>query len=167
MCGHNMTTKFPPDFHNYAELNWLVNFFLKFTIAQLNKLILGCKPRWSTKREKSIILEVVAKRCSAKKLSWKFHKNYREIPVLESLSKEAVVQRCSVKGVFLKISQNSQENTCVIVSFLRTPSPTEHLQWMLLFLILKCVQAVRLATLLKTDPSTGVSEPAICTFSTK
>ena len=31
---------------------------------------------------------------------------------------EAVVQRCSVKKAFLKISQNSQENTCVRVSFL-------------------------------------------------
>ena len=30
----------------------------------------------------------------------------------------AVVQRCSVKKVFLEISQNSQENTCTIVSFL-------------------------------------------------
>ena len=60
--------------------------------------------------------------------------------------------------MFLKISQNSQENTCVRVSFflrpatllkkrlwhrclprnfakfLRTPSPTEHLRWLLLFL---------------------------------
>ena len=31
---------------------------------------------------------------------------------------EAIVQRCSVKKVFLKIPQNSQENTCVRVSFL-------------------------------------------------
>ena len=31
---------------------------------------------------------------------------------------EAVVQRCSVKKVFLKISQNSQENTCARVYFL-------------------------------------------------
>ena len=30
---------------------------------------------------------------------------------------EAVVQRCSVKKVFLKISQNSQENVCTRVSF--------------------------------------------------
>ena len=30
---------------------------------------------------------------------------------------EAVVQRCSVKNVFLRISQNSQKNTCVGVSF--------------------------------------------------
>ena len=31
---------------------------------------------------------------------------------------EAVGQRCSVKKVFLGIWQNSQENTCVRVSFL-------------------------------------------------
>ena len=30
---------------------------------------------------------------------------------------EAVAQRCSVKKVFLKILQNSQENTCARVSF--------------------------------------------------
>ena len=31
---------------------------------------------------------------------------------------EAVVQMCSVKNVFLKLSRNSQENTCARVSFL-------------------------------------------------
>ena len=36
----------------------------------------------------------------------------------ESLSSEAVTGRCSVKKMFLKISQNSQEETCVGVSFL-------------------------------------------------
>ena len=30
---------------------------------------------------------------------------------------EAVAQRCTVKNVFLKISQNSQENTFARVSF--------------------------------------------------
>ena len=30
---------------------------------------------------------------------------------------EAVLQRCSVKKVFLKISQNSQENSCARVCF--------------------------------------------------
>ena len=34
------------------------------------------------------------------------------------LPTETVVQRCSVKNVFLKNSQNSQENTCARVSFL-------------------------------------------------
>ena len=39
---------------------------------------------------------------------------------LKTISKpEAVVQRCSVKKAFLEISQNSQENTCAGVSFLR------------------------------------------------
>ena len=33
------------------------------------------------------------------------------------LFSKAVVQRCSVKKVFLKISQNSQENNCARVSF--------------------------------------------------
>ena len=32
--------------------------------------------------------------------------------------KEAVVQRWSVKKMFLKTSQNSQENSCATVSFL-------------------------------------------------
>ena len=30
---------------------------------------------------------------------------------------DAVVQRCSVKKVFLKMSQNSQENICTRISF--------------------------------------------------
>ena len=34
------------------------------------------------------------------------------------LKTEAVLCRCSVEKVFLKISQNSQENTCTRVSFL-------------------------------------------------
>ena len=38
--------------------------------------------------------------------------------LLGSIKAEAVVRRCSVKKVFLKISQNSQENTCARVSFL-------------------------------------------------
>ena len=33
-------------------------------------------------------------------------------------SSEAVTQKCSVKKVLLKISQNSQENTCARVSYL-------------------------------------------------
>ena len=32
---------------------------------------------------------------------------------------EAVVQKCSVKKVFLEIPQNSQENTCATVSFIK------------------------------------------------
>ena len=39
-------------------------------------------------------------------------------PILDIGHVEAVALRCSVKRLFLKISQNSQENTCVRVSFL-------------------------------------------------
>ena len=39
--------KFPPDFHNYAGFNGLVNSFSQFTITPPNKLILGCKPHGS------------------------------------------------------------------------------------------------------------------------
>ena len=65
---------------------------------------------------------------------------------------EAVARRCSVKKVLLKISQNSQENTCARVCFLvklqnenltqvffvnfakfsRTAFFTKHLWWLLL-----------------------------------
>ena len=58
------------------------------------------------------------------------------------LSLEAVVQWCFVRKVFLEISQNSQENTYVTVSFLikspeapRTPFYIEHLWWLLLYLL--------------------------------
>ena len=37
------------------------------------------------------------------------------------VSPEAVVWRCSVEKLFLEISQNSQENTCVRVSFRPKP----------------------------------------------
>ena len=46
-----------------------------------------CESHWSTKREKNKIMwEVVARSCSAKKLSWKFHKTHREVLALGSLS---------------------------------------------------------------------------------
>ena len=40
---------------------------------------------------------------------------------------EAVAWRCSVKKVFLKISQNSQENTCTRVSLIKLQASTLHL----------------------------------------
>ena len=36
---------------------------------------------------------------------------------------EAIAGRCSVKIIILKISQNSPENTCVGVSFLKSCKP--------------------------------------------
>ena len=75
-----------------------------------------------------------------------------------TLSPEAVAQRCFGKKVFLKISQNSQKNTCARVffnkvtglspatlfkkrlwhrwfscEFLGTPFYIEHLWWLLLY----------------------------------
>ena len=38
----------------------------------------------------------------------------------ENISAEAVGRRCSVKKMFLKISQNAQENTCARACFLIT-----------------------------------------------
>ena len=38
---------------------------------------------------------------------------------------EGVVQRCSVKKMFIEISQKSQENTCVRVSFLMKMTPAQ------------------------------------------
>ena len=46
-----------------------------------------------------------------------FHLHMR-FQFMISPSAEAVVRGCSVKKVFLKLSQNSQENTCVRASFL-------------------------------------------------
>ena len=118
------------------------------------------------------------------------------MPVLESLSKEAVAQRCFVKRVFLKISQNSQENSCARVSFpiklqasglqlylkrdsgigvsfefckisKNTFSYRTSLVTASVSNTVKYVQAVRVVTLLKRDPSTGVLEAAICRSSTK
>ena len=96
-----------------------------------------------------------------------FLKLQKEIPVLQSLSdtikelqavrlatllkrhprsgvSEPAVCRSSTKQVFLNNSQNSQENTYVRVTFLRTPCFTEHLQWLLLK-----VSGFQPATLLK------------------
>ena len=81
-------------------------------------------------------------------------------------SSEVVVRMCSVKKMFQEISQNSEENTGVRVSFLlnffylnfikietlaqlfsvnfakilRTPFFTEHFRWLLLHLIQSCIQ---------------------------
>ena len=44
-------------------------------------------------------------------------KNWDPFSLLNVDYKEAVVRRYSVRKVFLKFSQNSQENTCTRVSF--------------------------------------------------
>ena len=50
-------------------------------------MVLACKRHSSAKKKKKIILEVVARRCSAKKLSKKFLKIRKEITVRQSLLK--------------------------------------------------------------------------------
>ena len=49
-----------------------------------------------------------------------FQNNYSVelLPIVFSVKKEEVTQKCSVTKVFLKISQNSQKNTCARVAFL-------------------------------------------------
>ena len=45
------------------------------------------------------------------------HFDKQRPPALRKDNPEAVVRRCSSKEVFLKISQYSQENTCIEISF--------------------------------------------------
>ena len=40
---------------------------------------------------------------------------------------EAVARRCSIEKIFLKISQNSQENTCAIVFFNKVTGKASYL----------------------------------------
>ena len=52
----------------------------------------------------------------------------------KALIPEAVVGSCSSKYLFLKISQISQENTCVRVSFLKAVAggqQVQHPRWLL------------------------------------
>ena len=56
--------------------------------------------------------------CSIETLCGKLREGICSIETLCGKLKEAVSQRWSVKKVFLKILQNSQENTCARVSFL-------------------------------------------------
>ena len=42
----------------------------------------------------------------------------KELKIKINFKKEAAVRKCSTKQTFLKISQNSQEETCDWVSFL-------------------------------------------------
>ena len=94
MCGDNVTIRFPPDFHDYTGLNGFVNCFPWFTVATPNEMILGCKPHWSAKRKKK--QHHVRNDCS--KVFW--------------------------KTAFLKVSQNSQRNTCATVTLLRVFTPS-------------------------------------------
>ena len=83
MCGHNLTMKLPPEFHNYTGLNRLVNFFSEFTIAPPNKLILRSKPHWSGKTKKTTSCEMWL---LGGVLQKRFPKNLWKFTVWQSLS---------------------------------------------------------------------------------
>ena len=67
------------------------------------------------KRENVLVVHVV-------KYAWQLFLKKIHINILSTCkldqSAEAAPQRCSIKKMFLKNSQNSQENTCAIASFL-------------------------------------------------
>ena len=141
MCGHNLTIKFPPDLRNYTELNglWIPSPNLPL-LNQINWFKAANHAYWKKEKKSNIMWEVVTRRCSARTLSWKYYKIYREMPVLESLSKNAVVHKCSIKSLrpatLLKKRLWYRSFPVNFAKFLRTPSHTEHLRWLLLFLIL-------------------------------
>ena len=118
MCGRNLIMKFPLDFHNYQELNGLVNSFSNFTIAPPNIVILGGKPRWSAKRKKNILLEVAARKRSAKTPTWKFLKIYRVIPVLEfSFWRSRRPEGFCKKEVLENFAKFKEKHLCQILFF--------------------------------------------------
>ena len=78
---------------------------------------------------------------------------------LSAICSKVLARKCFVEKVFLKMSQNSQGNTCARVSFLmnlqveaqtlfrwilskllRTPFSTKHLQWLLVLVVFqRCI----------------------------
>ena len=116
MCGHNLTLKFPPDFHNYTGVNGLVNSFFSFTIAPPNKSISSCKPLPANLLKKKL-WNMCFPVNFPKFLRTPFSQNTSGPLLLPGDSKPAVC-RSSTKQVFLNNSQNSQENTYVRVTFL-------------------------------------------------
>ena len=74
MSGHNLTMKFPPDFHNYTGLNGLVDSFSKFAIASPNRLILSCKP--DLQKRKTTSYEIWLLGVLQKSFPKKFTKKY-------------------------------------------------------------------------------------------
>ena len=142
MCSHNLTMKFPPDFHNYTGLNGLVSSFSLFTIAPPNKLLDVLQKSFPKK---------FTKKCLCYSLFLILLKELQAVRFATLLKRqpcsgvsEPAVCRSSTKQLFLNNSQNSQGNTFVGVTFLRTPCFTEHLQWLLLK-----VSGFQPATLLK------------------
>ena len=81
---------FQHDFHNYKELNGLVNCFSR-SAAPPNKLLLGCKPHYFQKGKKNVKYSPGGVLQKSSKAPLKILKNSQnaETPVLEYLSKNA------------------------------------------------------------------------------
>ena len=152
MCGRNLTMKVPLDFHNYQELNGLLNSFSNFTIAPPNLSIYATNLADLQKgRKNNILLEVAATKCSPKTPPWKFHKIYREIPVLDcSFWRSRHPEGFCKKEVLDNIEKFKGKHLCQS-----------------LFLIKLQASGVSCEFLFKRDCRTGVSEPAVCRSSTK
>ena len=74
MCGHNLTMKFPHDFHNCTGLNRLVNYCSYFTVAPPKKLILTWSLSDLQKEKNNIMWEVIARRFLQKRFPKKLTK---------------------------------------------------------------------------------------------
>ena len=85
MCGLNLTMKFSPDFHKYTALDRLINFFSQFIIAPPNKLR-RLQTSLIYKKEKNNICEEWFLAGVLQRVSLKFHKIHRYIPLAGSLS---------------------------------------------------------------------------------
>ena len=92
-----------------ARVSFLINFIKKETLAQMFYCEF-CEISKNTFFHKTHLVAA----SESNRYSFFSRNSFTKSRVLS----EAVVQRCSVKKVFLKILQNSQENTCDRVSYL-------------------------------------------------
>ena len=155
------------------SLDYLINKNALFTVEVLNlRVTVTTHSNLSLKKVRQYVYRImwIQGNIWVLNLSLIYHRIYRK-KLTSGFSKtrlylitEAVVHRCSVKKMFLEISKNSQENTCARVSslikkrlwhlcfpvsfakFPRTPFLTEHLWWLLLWLIKLTEESWRLRT---------------------
>ena len=99
----------------------ILNFyhFLVKTYSRFNSIVkkrgADILPRISLKFHEKVLQKLSIQ---SSKIKTSFKNQSSRVTESVNLITDAVVQRCSVKKVFLKILQNSQENTCARVSFL-------------------------------------------------
>ena len=86
-----------------TKKEYFQNYFLSSSISQWNELDINIRNADSLASFKSNFLKFIRSVSNS---------------ICNIHNLEAVARRCSVKKMFLKISKNSQESTCVRVSFL-------------------------------------------------